>query len=85
MSTTEEIQSAVSGLSAGDFSRFREWFERFDADFWDKQSEDDAAAGRLDRLANEAIQEFPRWPVHGIVRHFAAAAWGESGDRRRRL
>ncbi len=58
MSTTEEIQSAVSGLSAGDFSRFREWFERFDADFWDKQWEDDAAAGRLDRLADEAIQEF---------------------------
>ena len=31
MRTMEEIQSAVSKLSADELSRFREWFERFDA------------------------------------------------------
>ena len=32
MSTTEEIESAVSGLPAEELSRFHGWFEQFDAD-----------------------------------------------------
>lgn len=56
--STSEIEAAVAGLPAEELSRFREWFERFDADSWDKQLEVDVAAGRLDRLADEAIQDF---------------------------
>ncbi len=58
MSTAEEIESAVSGLPAEELRRFRQWFQQFDADSWDKQWEEDVAAGRLDRLADEAIQDF---------------------------
>ncbi|MEN6449948.1 MAG: hypothetical protein ABFC96_05620 [Thermoguttaceae bacterium] len=58
MSTTEEIESAVSGLPAEELRRFRQWFEQFDADSWDRQWAEDVAAGRLDRLADEAIREF---------------------------
>jgi len=58
MSTTEEIESAVSLLPPNELKRFRAWFERFDADSWDKQLAEDVAAGRLDRLADQAIADF---------------------------
>ena len=58
MSTAEEIESAVSGLPPEELSRFRTWFEKFDADSWDRQWEEDAKAGRLDHLADKAIQDF---------------------------
>ena len=51
MSTAEEIESAVSGLPPEELSRFRTWFDQFDADSWDRQWEEDARAGRLDLLA----------------------------------
>jgi hypothetical protein len=37
---------------------FRRWFAQFDGEAWDKQIESDAAAGRLDRLADEALAEY---------------------------
>jgi hypothetical protein len=51
MSTAEEIESAVLSLAPEELSRFRSWFEKFDADEWDRQWEEDATAGRLDHLA----------------------------------
>jgi hypothetical protein len=58
MSTAEEIEFAISTLPPGELNRLRAWFEQFDADSWDKQWEDDAKAGRLDRVADEAIEQF---------------------------
>jgi hypothetical protein len=58
MSTAEEIESAVSGLPPEELRRFRIWFDQFDADSWDRQWEEDAKAGRLDHLADQAIQDF---------------------------
>ena len=58
MSTAEEIESAVAGLPAEELRRFRQWFQQFDADSWDKQWEEDVVAGRLDPLADEAIRDF---------------------------
>jgi hypothetical protein len=51
MNTPEEIQSAVAGLPPAELSRFRIWFEEFDAAAWDKQWEQDVALGKLDDLA----------------------------------
>lgn len=48
MQTIQEIQSAVTQLSLEELSRFREWFDEFDAKVWDKQFEDDVKSGRLD-------------------------------------
>jgi hypothetical protein len=56
MSSVQEIQDAVSHLSAEELAVFREWFAKFDAILWDKQIEADVAAGRLDKLADEALQ-----------------------------
>jgi len=47
----------MSSLSSEDLSRFREWFYDFDAQVWDRQFEEDVAAGRLDWLAAEAVEE----------------------------
>ncbi len=58
MSTIQEIQKAVSQLSSKDLAHFREWFEEYDAQTWDKQFEQDARSGKLDKLANQAITDF---------------------------
>jgi hypothetical protein len=55
MSVGQEIENAVSKLSTADLSIFREWFEQFDAEAWDKQFAEDVTAGRLDVLADEAL------------------------------
>ena len=55
MSTVFEIENAVQKLSRSDLTTFRDWFLGFDATAWDKQFEEDVAAGRLDALADEAI------------------------------
>jgi hypothetical protein len=52
-----EIEIAVTRLSRGDLSAFRDWFSRFDAEAWDRQFEEDVKAGRLDALADEALAD----------------------------
>lgn len=54
----KDIQEAVTQLSADDLASFRSWFEDFDAKIWDEQFEDDAKAGRLDALADQALADF---------------------------
>ncbi len=57
MSTVSEIENAVSKLSRQELSAFRDWFTDFDAAAWDKQFEEDVAAGRLDALADDAARD----------------------------
>lgn len=56
MSHLQEIERAVSQLSAEELADFRVWFAAFDAEQWDRQFEEDVAAGRLDDLAQRALQ-----------------------------
>jgi hypothetical protein len=56
MNNLQEIEQAVSQLSAEELSNFRGWFAEFDAEIWDRQFEEDVAAGRLDGLAQRALQ-----------------------------
>jgi hypothetical protein len=55
MSTVPEIEKAIRQLPPGELATFRAWFAEFDAGVWDRQFEEDVAAGRLDALADEAI------------------------------
>lgn len=57
MSTATEIERAIEKLPPEELARLREWFAKFDGDRWDCKFEEDVAAGRLDALANEAIDE----------------------------
>jgi hypothetical protein len=57
MSSVREIETAISKLSRHELSAFRAWFSEYDAAVWDKQIEEDVAAGHLDDLADEAIRD----------------------------
>ncbi len=57
MNLVSEIEVAVKKLSRDELSAFRDWFQEFDAEAWDKQFETDVSAGRLDALAEEALRD----------------------------
>jgi hypothetical protein len=57
MHTVHAIEEAIRQLSPEDLAALRAWFVAFDAEQWDQQFEEDVAAGRLDALAQEAIQD----------------------------
>jgi hypothetical protein len=54
----EDLESAVSRLSATELARFREWFDDFAADQWDRQIEADIVAGRFDAAGRKADEDF---------------------------
>jgi hypothetical protein len=56
--SVEDLESAVSHLSAVEFARFREWFDEFVADQWDRQIEADIGAGRFDAAGKRADEDF---------------------------
>ena len=58
MTRIEKIEKAVSELSPDELARFRAWFEAFDADCFDEKIERDAKAGKLDKLAEQALTDF---------------------------
>ena len=53
MSTVAEIEAAISNLPPHDFAQLRDWLLERDNLLWDKQIEEDAAAGRLDHVIAE--------------------------------
>lgn len=55
--TLKQLEKTISELSPDQLSQFRAWFLAFDAEKWDNQLARDVEAGRLDRLAAEAIGE----------------------------
>jgi hypothetical protein len=55
--TLADLEKAVATLPPDDLARFRAWFEEFDAARFDGKIERDAKAGKLDRLAGEAIDD----------------------------
>ena len=61
MSSVNEIEDAVQRLTPAELDAFRTWFAEFDAAAWDRQMEDDVAAGRLDALADEP------WKICGLA------------------
>ena len=57
MTTVEEIERAVERLPPQELARFQQWYALFDAERFDSRIERDAAAGRLDTLAETALAE----------------------------
>lgn len=57
MSTVERIKEAIRQISPEELAAFRAWFAEFHAAVWDRQLEEDVAAGRLDQLAEEALRD----------------------------
>ena len=57
MTTVTEITGAVRRLPKRELAKFRKWFAEFDVAAWDREFEQDVAAGRLDALAREALRD----------------------------
>jgi hypothetical protein len=58
MGNVKSIEKAVESLLPSELAEFRRWFAEFDAAVCDKQIEQDAASGKLDGLAAEALADY---------------------------
>ena len=57
MMTVEDIEKAIAQLAPAELDKFRAWYEVFDAQRFDERIDRDARAGKLDRMADEALAE----------------------------
>ena len=62
----EDLEKAIAGLPPDQYAEFRTWFDAFDADRFDRKIERDARAGKLDRLADQAIEELRKDPARQL-------------------
>ncbi|MGZ5432252.1 MAG: hypothetical protein ACXW5U_02710 [Thermoanaerobaculia bacterium] len=60
MTKVESLEKEVEKLTPEELAAFRAWFIEHDWQAWDRQLEEDVAAGKLDKLAAEALAEFER-------------------------
>ena len=55
MEKVEKIEQEIQNLAPEEMTELRRWFAAFDADAWDRQFEADVRAGKLDALAEKAL------------------------------
>jgi hypothetical protein len=60
MSTVQEIERVAEQLPAEDFAKLAQWVRQRQSEQWDRQIEADIEAGKLDKLAEEAVAELRR-------------------------
>jgi hypothetical protein len=53
----KEIEIAIAELPPSEVAELAAWFEKFHAQLWDAQVEQDLKAGKLDSLLHEAEQD----------------------------
>ena len=58
MTNVSAIEQAIERLPYAELAEFRRWFAQFNEAAWDAQIERDAAAGKLDALAAEAMADY---------------------------
>ncbi len=57
MTRVQRLEEEVKELTSNELDAFRKWFLEFDAAEWDRQIEEDALAGKFDRLAEKALAD----------------------------
>ena len=60
MTHVQRLQHEIQTLTPAEYASLRDWLEAYDARQWDRQLAEDAAAGKLDALAAEALDELRR-------------------------
>ncbi len=58
MNKVEKIGRQIQEFSPAELAAFRKWFREFDAAGWGRQIEEDIQAGKLDALAEKALESF---------------------------
>jgi hypothetical protein len=54
----EQVETEIMQMSPEEFAAFRTWLADYAFAAWDRQIEADDKAGKLDRLAAEAMREY---------------------------
>jgi len=70
MSTVAEIEKALQKLPVDDAWKVVDWLQEYLDAKWDAQIDADIAAGKLDKLADEAIKDYHagrRKPLDEII------------------
>lgn len=57
MKTFEDLKSEIEALPHREYMKLIHWLSERDWDAWDKEIESDSAAGKLDFLIDEAVEE----------------------------
>ena len=57
MTRVEQLEQQIVQLDPSEFAQLREWLLEQDWAEWDLQIERDAASGKLDRLAKQALAD----------------------------
>jgi len=57
MSRIEKIEAEIRRMSPEERAAFRAWFVEFEAADWDRQFEADVRTGKLDALADRALDD----------------------------
>jgi hypothetical protein len=58
MSSVVEIESALRALPVKDARAVADWLQEYLDHQWDKQMDEDMTAGRLDKLAEQALDHY---------------------------
>ena len=66
MKTLEDIAKAIAELPLDELKQFRAWFEQFESTRFDQTIEQDVNAGKLDRLAEQALADFQALPIREL-------------------
>jgi hypothetical protein len=78
----EDIKKAVASLPPDQYAEFRAWFEAFDADHFDRKIERDAQAGKLDRLADQAIDDLRKSRAKAPDPFALFSEWSSEADEK---
>ena len=60
MTKLQMLEEEIKKLSPKELAELREWFLEREAEEWDREIQEDVAAGKLDKFAAEALEEFKR-------------------------
>lgn len=58
MRSVKEIEAAIAKLNPFEVHQVARWLSEYEAELWDKQIKDAAAAGKLDWFIKEALEEY---------------------------
>jgi len=58
MSTVQEIETAIQKLKPQEVHEVADWLQELREELWDRQIDADAKAGRLDTLADKALEDY---------------------------
>jgi hypothetical protein len=66
MTKLEKIEQDIATLGKDDLFKLADWPAEYQANLWDKQIEEDAKAGQLDKLIDSAKKEIAAGKVRPL-------------------